>query len=352
MGKVKIPYYTVVNGYGYWRPKPAICEEFGFGRVPCGKDGPAAWKIAREWADKLADARLGIYKREKRYPKGSVGEAFTRYRKTAEWARKAVRTREEWERVWNRVEPILGDVAPATISIEDMSAIRAEIEIAVSLREAHRVLKVWRSLWTVMAAMKYCGQESDPSLGIRNSAPKPRSASWREGEAVRLVKRAWRARYFGLSALIATAWDTQFSPVDARSLTSSQMDGDAILTLFKVDRAKTGRSAIGTLGRRSSALLKAYLAVQGVELLANAPIFRNRSGAPYSKDTLGDDFRAVRLLEFGQAERRTLADFRRSGAIEAMAGDADAGTLSAKMANTLSASNELSSAHFTISIAS
>ncbi len=222
-----------------------------------------------------------------------------------------------------------------------MSAIRAEIEIAVSLREAHRVLKVWRSLWTVMAAMKYCGQESDPSLGIRNSAPKPRSASWREGEAVRLVKRAWRARYFGLSALIATAWDTQFSPVDARSLTSSQMDGDAILTLFKVDRAKTGRSAIGTLGRRSSALLKAYLAVQGVELLANAPIFRNRSGAPYSKDTLGDDFRAVRLLEFGQAERRTLADFRRSGAIEAMAGDADAETLSAKMANTLSASNEL-----------
>ena len=35
----------------------------------------------------------------------------------------------------------------------------------------------------------------------------------------------------------------------------------------------------------------------GVELHGEANIFRNRSGAPYSKDTLGDDFRDVREAE-------------------------------------------------------
>ena len=31
----------------------------------------------------------------------------------------------------------------------------------------------------------------------------------------------------------------------------------------------------------------------GVELHGDAYVFRNRSGAPYSSDTLGDDFRDV-----------------------------------------------------------
>jgi len=75
--------------------------------------------------------------------------------------------------------------------------------------------------------------------------------------------------------------------------------------------------------------------------MGDAPIFRNRSGAPYSKDTLGDDFRDVRTLVFGPNETRRLADFRRAGIVEALAGGIDAETLSNKMANTLSQSNFL-----------
>ncbi len=341
MGKVKIPYYTVINGYGYWRPKPSICDEYGFGRIPCGKDGPAAWKVAQSWADKLRDARLGRYTAERKYPKDSIGEAFTRYRKTDVWADKAARTREEWERVWAHIEPLLGDVKPQTLTLEDLSAIRSEMERSISLREAHRVIKVWRALWLAMASLKYCEASKDPSLGIRNYAPMPRSAMWVEGEAVRLCKRAWRSRYYGLAAMIAVAWDTQFSPVDVRKLTASQLSSYDDLADFLVERAKTGRSAIGTLGRRATAILRAYVERQPFEPLTTTPIFRNRSGRQYSKDTLGDDFRAVRLLEFGPGEKRTLADFRRSGAIEALAGGADATTVSAKMGNTLSASNEL-----------
>ena len=33
-----------------------------------------------------------------------------------------------------------------------------------------------------------------------------------------------------------------------------------------------------------------------LEIMPDAPIFRNRSKNPYSKDTLGDDFRAIRTI--------------------------------------------------------
>ena len=70
-------------------------------------------------------------------------------------------------------------------------------------------------------------------------------------------------------------------------------------------------------------------------------MFRNRSGRPYCKDTLGDDFRDVRAMVFGPGETRQLADFRRSGTVEALAGDVSPSSLSSKMANSISVSNRL-----------
>jgi hypothetical protein len=241
---LKIPYYVVIKGNGYFRPKGSM-RALGFERVRCGKDGPAAWAIADVWARRWEQAKRGEFVPQrqqiasfKAYPPGAIGEAFQRFRRTAEWAKKAPRTREEWERGWAHLEPLLADVAPGTISLEDMSAVRAEIEAHVSLREAHRVIKIWRALWKVAAAMGYCDRERDPTLGIRNSAPAPRQALWREGEIVRLVKAAWRAGYRGLAAVMATAWDTQLSPVDVRRLSCAQLARNSQGTAFMVSRAK------------------------------------------------------------------------------------------------------------------
>src|SRR5207244_3060683 len=89
----------------------------------------------------------------------------------------------------------------------------------------------------------------------------------------------------------------------------------------------------------------------GARTLGDAYIFRNRSGAPYSSDTLGDDFRDVRRLVFGEREQRTLADFRRSGAVEAIAGGARAEELAHAMGNTLSASNALYATYVPVNLA-
>jgi integrase len=215
------------------------------------------------------------------------------------------------------------------------------IEETVSLREAHRCLKIWRALWKVTAALGCCIRDADPSLGVRNSAAPGRSATWNEGEVARLYKHAFRLGYHGLAAAIAVAWSTQMSPGDVRSLRASQLARNAAGAVFFQARGKTGVPVGGTLSNRALAALDAYNARLGVELHGEAYIFRNRSGAPYSSDTLGDDFRDIRIAEFGGRERRTLADFRRSGAVEAIAGGANAEELSHAMGNTLSASNAL-----------
>jgi hypothetical protein len=86
------------------------------------------------------------------------------------------------------------------------------------------------------------------------------------------------------------------------------------------------------LSDRALVAVEEYVKVLGVELHGDAFVFRNRSGAPYSSDTPGDDFR--RHAEFGPTENRTLADFRRSGAQEAFAGDAKPADVSHAMADT------------------
>jgi hypothetical protein len=164
---------------------------------------------------------------------------------------------------------------------------------------------------------------------------------WRKGEVVRLVKTAWRNGYKGLAACMAVAWDSQLSPIDARTLKASQLQRDPVGVYFKVERAKTGRGALGTLTRRAKRVLVALMQEFGADLVGEAAIFRNRSRAAYSKDTLGDNFRDIRELVFGPAEKRQMADFRRTSTVEALAGGFDPETLSNKMANTLSQSNFL-----------
>ena len=367
MGKIKIPYYVVKRGRGFWQPTQAM-RRLGFYSVRCGEDGPAAWAVAEEWNRRWQAHRNGVKpagavmradnlspntpEALTIYPRGSLGEGFSRYRRTPEWSKKAERTREDWWRGWKRIKPVFGDVAPRTVTLEDVSAWRQTIEETVSLREAHRALKIWRALWKVCAALGYCGRDDDPSLGVRNTAPGGRNLVWKEGEVMRLLKTAWRKEYFGLAAVIAVAWDTQLSPGDVRGLRASQLALGASGQVFFTERGKTGVPVGGALSARSIRTLKAYLEQLGLDLHGEAYVFRNRSGHAYSKDTLGDDFRDIRESVFGALETRTMGhDFRRTGAVEAIVGGANAEQVAHAMGNTLSASNALFATYVPVNVA-
>jgi hypothetical protein len=338
MAKVKIPYYVVkkrVNGdrRGYWQPTKAMIAN-GARLVLCGTDGPAAWAIAgHAYRDWKAGKRKDAVPRGPRIVEGTIAAAFAEYRATEAWKDKSLRTREDWLRGWKYIEPAFGDVRPALVTMAQLSKFRSMIAANKSTREAHRVIKIWRALWNVMGALKYCNGK-DPSLGFQNHAAQARQAFWEFDEVRRLCRRAWEKRYYGLAAVIAVAWDTSMSPVDVRCLRPQDRRGDA----FVLKRAKTGKEIVGTLTGRSRRVLAGYLAKLGVEVAADAPIFRTRSGTPYSKDTLGDDFRDIRAMVFGEGEKRTIADMRRSGTVEAKRGGATKEAIGEKLGNAFATS--------------
>src|SRR3977135_108108 len=254
MGRVKISYYIVKRGRGFWNPSAAM-KRAGFAAVPCGLDGPEAWAVAETWNKRWAACRRGVV--APRRPEGALGEAFDRFRSTETWKRKATKTRQEWEAMSRLyIMPIFGDHRPPAASLDRLDKWYALVLRDKGVREAHRAMKIWRALWRVAGAMGYCTADADPSLGIRRKTPTPRSAVWSEGEAVRLVKGAWRAGYRGMSALLAIAWDTQLAPIDCRRLTRDQMAPNG--AAFMLDRAKTGIAALGTLSKRTQHLLAAY----------------------------------------------------------------------------------------------
>jgi predicted aconitase with swiveling domain len=68
---------------------------------------------------------------------------------------------------------------------------------------------------------------------------------------------------------MAVAWDSQFSPIDNRSLTLAQVRGDAVGPFFALDRAMTGKAPAATLTQWSQAVLAAYIRKFGAELLGH-----------------------------------------------------------------------------------
>ena len=279
---------------------------------------------------------------------------FREFILTEEWRDKADSTRQKiWWPAWYRIRHMWGDVVPDTISFEQISAWRAELKKKKGLDVAHKTIKVWRALWKIMRGMKIAHGD-DPSLAVVNHAPKPRHQRWSEGEAVRLVKYAWRGGYRGLACIIAVGWDSTFSPVDVRTLRKRQMKTSrrgAIFDRIVEGRQKTGRAAIGTICKRTELLITAYLADRQVELHDEAFLFCTKSGVPYREDTLAHDFAKVRAKVF-PGDRRRLSDMRRSGAVEVVAGAAKPGTLSAKLANSIETSNALHKTYAPVDIAS
>jgi hypothetical protein len=368
LGQDKLRYFLFLHGRWVWRPTK-LMRAAGFGRVRLGPgllvDGrnvpsPADVARAAELNQQWDRHRRGLPPLTPRlgYPPGSIGEGYHRAMqlREKERAEKGIvwttehRSRDDWPRAWRRLEPLLGDCDPKTVTPEMMLELRSDTAEQVSESEAHRLIKVWRALWQKMAVLGYCDRNRDPSHMFTNPAPQPRQDVWTEGEAVRLVKCAWRTGYRGLAACLAIAWDSQLSPVDARSLKATQLRRDPVGSWFEVARAKTGRAAKATVSARAERVLRAYMGAMGVDLVG--PIFRNRSGRPYTKDTLSDDFRAVRAILFGTGETRQMSDFRRSGATEALAGNVPPATLSSKMANSLSSSNRLHKTYGPVQLAS
>ncbi|WP_147048677.1 hypothetical protein, partial [Methylobacterium gnaphalii] len=317
--------------------------------VPCGPDGNDAHAIAATWNRRWDAHRNGKTLQEVVMP-GSLAEAFDRYRQTHTWNGRALKTRMEWERAWLDIKETFGDIDLTTVSYEVIDNWYSELLERTTVDRAWRAMKIWRALWLVAAGMRrngrsYTNGHEDPSLKVTRQAQPKRSAYWREGEVVRLVKRAWRDGGQGLACIIAVAWDSQLSPGDVRKLSETQLDKLGFWTA----RGKTGRAALGTISPRTARLIETYRLLTSGEVtegkgkikrLPGTPLFRAQNGTAFGDQTLAKAFARNRQKVFA-GDRRTLMDMRRSGAVEANAGQVDAGALGAKMANSIASARDL-----------
>jgi hypothetical protein len=125
MGKVKIKYYSVRKGRGYWIS--TIDQEGAGARPPF--DHPLRSRRSSGMGDcQRVERTLAIGASrtraltEEHLAEGSVGEGFEKFRRSQTWKDKKRRTREYWDRCWRHVASIFGDVSPRTIMFEHLDA--------------------------------------------------------------------------------------------------------------------------------------------------------------------------------------------------------------------------------------
>jgi hypothetical protein len=208
MGTDNIRYFLFLCGRWRWRPTKAMREAgfklvtMGSGTIVDGRRVPSLEDKARaitlnEDSDRHRRGLPARVVEERTFPSGSVGESCLRAMGLRAAERKArgiawtkeQHSRDDWPRAWKWLKPVLADCDPKTITPEIMLDLRTLVAERVSETEAHRLIKVWRSLWQKMSSFGLCDRDHDPSFLFRNLAPAPRQAVWLEGEAVRLIKQ-------------------------------------------------------------------------------------------------------------------------------------------------------------------
>jgi hypothetical protein len=343
---VKLRYTVRKRGKLFWQPTKEM-RALGFEPKALGEDGPEAQAEAislyRRWLK--AKAEQGQITS---YPPGSFGEFWDRFRRTKTWEKKGARTREDYERAWKHIDawrpkadaPTLSRTTVNHITTEICEGFNDHLEKTVSPNERHRTVKWLKVLLGDMVVRLRLGYAS-PAAKLVNPQPAGRSAIWLGAEIDLLAARASKLGYHGMALSIRLAWETMFSPVDIWTLRPREMAQDGQGWFVDHDRGKTGKQALAALSEALAADVLAYLAAQNREAADNTPIIRQRNGAAYrSKDTFGDDFRAVRNAAF-PGDKRQFLDIRRSANVEADAAGADKQTMGELLANGLADSKFL-----------
>jgi hypothetical protein len=342
---VKLKYVRRKGGKLFWEPNRAM-RDLGFMPKPLGDDGPAAHaealKLYQSWVRASADRG-----KVTSYPPGTFGAYWDRLRGSKDkpglwWKSKSLRGREDYARAWPLIDkwrpepdkPTLSRTVITAITTETCEAFFEHLADSQSPSMRWRTFKVLKILLADCVARLRLGYAS-PASKIQNPQPAGRSAIWLGAEIPILVRAAEDMGYGGMAVAIRIGWDTLFSPVDVRTVTARMRKNDGQGDYLHRDRTKTSKEAFGALSEATTAALNAHLAAMGCELLPDTPLIRQRDGNAYrSKDTFGDDFRAVRSKAF-PGDARQFLDIRRSGNVEADVADVDKATMGQILANSL-----------------
>jgi hypothetical protein len=333
--KVSLPYVRIKRGKLFWTPSPAM-RAAGFVAKPLGA-GPEALGEAKRlhdaWRAHLA-ARGGPPPCA--WPAGSLGHYLTAMKRTARWAKLKPRTHEDYDRA--EVHLAAAGLLRKTltrISVDDCERLADGLQARRGAHERYRTIKALRAIFADAIPRLQLVGFPNPAKAFPNPQPAGRSAIWLGAEVPVLVATAEAEGYAGMAIAIRVAWETLFSPVDVWTLILGALHEDAGGAWAERSRTKTAKAAYGHLSADTWAAIAAYLKALPFKIPAEGALVRQRNGHAYrSKDTFGDDFRAVRAVAF-PGDTRQFQDLRRSGNVEADAAGADKATMAELLANTI-----------------
>jgi hypothetical protein len=348
---VKLRYTVRKRGKLFWQPTPEM-RALGFQPKALGEDGPAAQGEALRLYQAWMKAK-GERGKVTTYPPGTFGAYWDRIRGSADkpsewWRKKGKRTREDYERAWVYIDAwrpapeahTLSRTVITQISTEVCEQFYAHVETTAGERERWRAIKALKVLMAD-AVVRLRLPYASPAAKLVNPQPRGRSAIWLYAEIDAHARKAAAMGYPGLSLGLRLAWETMFSPVDIWTLTKGGLKRDGEGWYVHRQRTKTDREAFAAVSDALAEDLRAYMEDQPFVYTDETPILRQRNGNAYrSKDTFGDDFRAVRKA-LNPEETRQLLDIRRSANVEADAAGADKRTMGELLANGLADSRFL-----------
>ena len=146
---IKLRYVRNKRGNLFWEPTPTM-RALGFLPKPLGPDAPPAWAEAQSLYEKWLRARDGseTFTVEETYPPGSLGEYYRLFKaKSKAWRKKALRTKEDYERAWKHIGPHLGRKTITKISVTDIEDFEEVLDTTLSPSERYRVMKCLRALF-------------------------------------------------------------------------------------------------------------------------------------------------------------------------------------------------------------
>lgn len=335
---IRIAYSVLRGGSRYWQ----LGEERAAGTgVPAyealGPEGEEAQKRALSLYAAYKKAKKGETAEDKTggYPPGSLGAFYTAWKKTPDFTDdKSERTQDEYDDVWTRrIAPEFGRTLLGRITVADSETFHRRIKRELSPSEAHRTLKIWRALLSVLEKKHLVDRA--PIGAVTNPMPAGRGQFWLEHEIQRMLRACRLMKWDAMGLLIRLAWETAMSPVDCRTFSLSMLKEDRKGHYIERQRTKTKKGAMPVISDQLAADLKAYAKSLNIDLLPGQPLFRNSKGRIYTKEYLAHEFADVRRVTFGKLERRQFLDIRRSANLEADLGGATAEDRAAVLANAL-----------------
>lgn len=334
MTSVRLPYVRRHRGKLFWAPTPAM-RRAGFLARALGPEGPDALAEARRLYDAWrAHLVARGSPRPSSWPPGSLGHFYEAMKRTSAWTKKQRRTHEDYDRAWPHLKALAG-VTLTRITVDDCERLADTLQAKHGPHVRYRTIKILRAIFNAAIPRLRLTGFPNPAKAFPNPQPAGRSAIWLGAEVPQLVAGAEKLGYGGMAIAIRIAWDTLFAPVDVWTLRRAQLHADPRGAWVERFRTKTAKAAFGHLTPATAAAVDLYVNKLGFELAPDSPIVRQRNGHAYrSKDTFGDDFRAVRAHIF-PGDTRQFQDLRRSGNVEADAAGADKATMAELLANTI-----------------